>query len=157
MAVNEPIVIATDGSCLGNPGPGGWAYATSPHTWRAGAHPGTTNNLMELRAVFEALAATPTDRALVVETDSQYVIKSFTQWIDGWNRNGWLTAAKKPVLNQQAILEVARLLQGRDVTWRYVRGHAGHALNEVCDLRARDAASAIRDGRAVDAGPGLRA
>lgn len=151
-------MIATDGSCLVNPGgPGGWAWALSPTRWRAGGHAATTNNLMELRAVFEALAATPAERPLLIETDSQYVIKTFTVWIGGWRRNGWQTAAKKPVANRDAICEIDRLLQRRDVTWRHVKGHAGHLLNEVCDLRAGDAAAAIRAGNPVDAGPGIGA
>jgi ribonuclease HI len=155
MPEADRLTVAADGSCLGNPGPGGWACATSPQTWRAGGHPGTTNNLMELRAVFEALSAIPAERPLLIETDSQYVIRAFTQWLEGWKRNGWRTSAKKPVANQSAILEVDRLLQGRDVKWQYVKGHAGHVLNEVCDVRARDAATAVRDGKSVDPGPGL--
>jgi ribonuclease HI len=153
---SEPIVIATDGSCLVNPGgPGGWACATSPDNWTAGAHASTTNNLMELRAVYEALAATPADRPLVLETDSLYVLKALTVWLTGWKRNGWLTAARKPVANKSAIVQIDALLAERDVTWRHVKGHAGHLLNEVCDQRAGAAAAAIRDGRPVECGPGL--
>ncbi|MEO8887808.1 MAG: ribonuclease H [Jatrophihabitantaceae bacterium] len=150
------LVVASDGSCLVNPGgPGGWACATSPDHWLAGGHRATTNNLMELRAVFEALAAIPRELPLTIETDSLYVIKTFTLWLEGWKRNGWLTSAKKPVANQTAILEIERLLPGRDVRWRHVKGHAGHVLNEVCDLRAGDAAAAVRGGQPVAVGPGL--
>lgn len=115
----------------------------------------TTNNKMELRAVFEALSATPADRPLLIETDSMYVINSLTRWLANWTRNGWLNSAKRPVKNKDAILAVAGLLVGRDVQWRHVKGHAGHILNEVCDLRAGAAAAATRDGAPVDVGPGL--
>ena len=156
MPDDQRLLIATDGSCLRNPnGAGGWAWATSPERWRAGAHPSTTNNLMELRAVFEALTATAADAPLLIESDSLYVIRSVTEWLPTWKRNGWLTSAKKPVANQAAIVEIDQLLVGRDVKWRFVKGHNGHVLNEVCDLRARDAATAIRDGMRVDTGPGL--
>ncbi|MGH8963526.1 MAG: ribonuclease H family protein [Jatrophihabitantaceae bacterium] len=150
------LVVASDGSCLVNPGgPGGWACATSPDSWLAGGHPATTNNLMELRAVYEALAAIPADRPLTIETDSLYVLKSCTLWLDGWKRNGWRTSARKPVSNRSAIMAIDALLAGRDVQWRHVKGHAGHVLNEVCDLRAGDAAAAIRAGQPVAVGPGL--
>ncbi len=153
---SDRLVIATDGSCLSNPGgAGGWACATSPTSWLAGAHASTTNNKMELRAIYEALAATPIDQPVLIETDSQYAIKALTEWMPGWKRNGWLNSAKKPVANKSAILEIDRLLQGRDVRWQYVKGHAGHVLNEVCDLRAGAAAAAIRDGLPVETGPGL--
>jgi ribonuclease HI len=109
---------------------------------------------MELRAVYEALAATPAHVPLLIETDSQYAIKALTEWLAGWKRNGWLNSAKKPVANKAAILAIDGLLQGRDVSWRHVKGHAGHVLNEVCDLRAGNAAAAIRDGVPVDVGPG---
>jgi ribonuclease HI len=152
----DRLVIATDGSCLVNPGgPGGWAWATSADTWRAGGHPATTNNLMELRAVFEALAATPSDEPLLIESDSLYVIRSVTEWLPGWKRNGWRTSARKPVANQSAIEAIDRQLQGRDVEWRHVKGHAGHVLNEVCDVQAGRAAAAVRAGEPVDEGPGL--
>jgi ribonuclease HI len=150
------LVVASDGSCLVNPGgPGGWACATSPEHWLAGGHPATTNNLMELRGVFELLAAVPADVPLRIETDSLYVIKSFTLWLAGWKRNGWLTAAKKPVANQSAIVQIDRLLTGRDVRWQHVKGHNGHVLNEVCDLRAGAAAAATQRGEPVATGPGL--
>jgi ribonuclease HI len=110
---------------------------------------------MELRAVFEALRSTPADRAVVIETDSKYVIGCFTEWLPGWKRNGWKTSARKPVANQLALLEIDQLLHERDVTWRHVKGHSGHVLNEVCDLRARAAAVAIRAGKPVDVGPGV--
>jgi ribonuclease HI len=154
--VPDRLVIATDGSCLRNPGgAGGWAWATSAESWGAGGHPATTNNLMELRAVYEALAATPPRQPLMIESDSLYVIRSVTEWLAGWKRNGWLTKARKPVANQSAIEQIDRQLQGRDIEWRHVKGHAGHVLNEVCDLRAGEAARATLAGDGINAGPGL--
>jgi ribonuclease HI len=153
---DDRLVIATDGSCLANPdGPGGWAWAVSPTSWAAGGHPSTTNNKMELRAIYEALAATPASQPLLIESDSQYAIKALTVWLAGWKRNGWRNAARKPVANRAAIEAIDAALQGRDVQWRYVRGHNGHLLNEICDLRAGEAAAAIREGRPVSEGPGL--
>jgi ribonuclease HI len=147
------LVVATDGSCLGNPGPGGWAWAVTADCWAAGGHRETTNNLMELRAVFEALGVLPASRALVIETDSEYVINIFTKWLDGWVERRWRTANRKPVQNVSAIQQVQSRLIGRKVTWRHVKGHSGHVLNEVADRRARAAAAAVRDGRRLDAGP----
>ena len=151
----DRLVIATDGSCLGNPGPGGWSWAVSPEQWRAGGVPNTTNNIMELYAVGSALRDTPVDQPLLIEIDSQYVLKACTVWLPGWKRNGWRTADRKPVKNQQVIMRIDARLQGRDVQWRHVKGHAGHALNEVVDLRARAAATAVQRGVPVDEGPGL--
>lgn len=150
------IPVATDGSCLGNPGPGGWAWAVSEDEWGAGGNSHTTNNLMELRALYEALRAFPPQTPLLILADSQYVIRIFTEWIDGWRSRGWRTGDKKPVSNRPNIELVAGLLAGRDVEWEHVKGHAGHDLNELVDLRARAAATAIREGRPVDAGPGRK-
>lgn len=126
----------------------------SKECWSAGGHPRTTNNLMELRAVFEALNATPRSRPLAIETDSEYVINIFTKWIEGWKGRGWQTAANRPVANQAAIREVERLLHGRHVEWRHVKGHSGHELNELADGHAREAAVRTRDGGPVVEGPG---
>ena len=149
----DRLVVATDGSCLGNPGPGGWAWAVDERRWAAGAHPRTTNNLMELRAVYEALNAADPAQPLLIQADSQYVINIFTKWIDVWRRRGWVNAERKPVANREAIEQIAALLAGRDVQWEHVRGHAGHPLNEFVDLRARAAATAVRDGRLIATGP----
>jgi len=153
--VPERLTIATDGSCLGNPGPGGWAWAVDDRRWAAGANSHTTNNLMELRALYEALTAVDPARPLLIQADSQYVINIFTKWIDGWRRRGWVNSEKKPVANRAQIEGTAERLAGRDVAWEYVRGHAGHPLNEFVDLKARTAATAMRDGTPVPGGPGL--
>lgn len=107
--------------------------------------------------MFEALSAIHRDRSVTIETDSLYVIKTFTLWLEGWKRNGWQTAARKPVANKAAIMQIEDVLLGRDVEWRHVKGHAGHVLNEVCDLRAGAAAAAVRAGQPVETGPGLSA
>jgi ribonuclease HI len=143
--MSERVVLATDGSCLRNPGPGGWAWATEDGRQGSGGHADTTNNLMELRAVYEALGAFPSDTPLLIQADSMYVINIFTRWLSGWRAKGWKTAAKKPVLNREAIEMIADRLDGRDVRWEHVKGHSGHPLNELVDTLARTAAEQIRD------------
>jgi len=160
MTGTDVLVIATDGSCLGNPGAGGWAWAVSPQVWGAGGAVHTTNNAMELQAIRQALLLTPTDTPLVIETDSAYSISCLSTWITGWRRNGWRTKTGGAVKNVALIRAVDELLTGREVVFRKVKGHSGNLLNEVCDLRARDAAAAIRSGRDVAvgaAGLGVRA
>ena len=148
----DRITLTADGSCLGNPGPGGWAWVLDEKCWAAGGHRRTTNNLMELRAAYEALRATPANVALLLQTDSSYVIQVFTEWVEKWQMSGWVTAAKKPVANQQAIEMILVELEGRDVKWRHVRGHSGHTFNELADGFARRAATAFRDGLDPDVG-----
>ena len=138
------VEIFTDGACKGNPGPGGWGAVI-----RAGAHekevsggePLTTNNRMELLAAIRALEALNRPCKVVLWTDSIYVRDGITRWIHGWRRNGWKTADRKPVKNAelwQALLDAA----GRhDVTWKWVKGHAGHPENERADRLACDAAA----------------
>lgn len=150
---HERLVIATDGSCLGNPGPGGWAWAADADNWASGSEAHTTNNLMELRAVFEAVSAVRPEVPLLIQADSEYAIKALTEWLPGWQARGWRTASKKPVSNRRGIEMIAALLSGRDVQWEHVRGHAGHPLNEFVDTKARAAATARRDGLAVHSGP----
>lgn len=139
----ERVVVATDGSCLQNPGPGGWAWAAEDGRFGSGGHDGTTNNLMELRAVYEVLSAHPRDTPLLIQADSMYVINIFTRWLRGWVAKGWQTSAKKPVLNRQAIEMIADRLHGRDVKWEHVKGHSGHPLNEQVDSLARAQAEQV--------------
>jgi ribonuclease HI len=108
---------------------------------------------MELRAVFEALRSIPARIPIIVEADSKYAIKALTEWLPTWKTRGWMTASKQPVANRAAILGVDRLLEGRAVEWRHVRGHSGHALNEQADAHARGAALAMQRGRRPPAGP----
>lgn len=151
------ITAAADGSALGNPGPAGWAWYIDEDRWRAGGWPRATNNQGELMAVLDLLRETSdrADEPLVVLCDSQYVINSLTQWMPGWKRRGWRKADGKPVLNRDLLQLLDEALQGRRVSFEWVRGHAGHPLNEAADLRARAAATAFQRGADPDAGPGL--
>lgn len=150
------LTAAADGSALGNPGPAGWAWYIDDARWRAGGWQRATNNQGELMAVVDLLDATANlDEPLHVLCDSQYVINSVTQWMPGWKRRGWRKADGKPVLNRELLERLDAALTGRQVTFEWVRGHAGHAMNEAADQRARAAAEAYRGGSPVDEGPGL--
>lgn len=149
------IIAAADGSSLENPGPMGWAWYVDEDHWQAGGAASGTNNIGELSAVLALLRATAhTGEDLLVYCDSQYVINSLTKWIHGWKRNGWRTAAKKPVANADLIRAIDSELQGRRVRFEWVRGHAGHDLNETADTLARACATAYRDGTEPVTGPG---
>lgn len=150
------ITAAADGSALGNPGPAGWAWFIDDTRWRAGGWPRATNNQGELMAVIDLLHATAgRGEPLHVLCDSQYVINSVTQWMPGWKRRGWRRSDGKPVLNRELLEQLDAALQGREVTFEWVRGHAGHPMNEAADQRARAAAEAFQRGQAPDAGPGI--
>lgn len=140
------VEIYTDGACSGNPGPGGWGAILRMGAYEkefSGNEKQTTNNRMELMAVIEALRAlkkAPLD--LKIHTDSQYVMKGATEWIEGWKARGWRTAAKKPVENQDLWEQLDELLAKHNVEWEWVRGHSGHPENERADklaVAARDA------------------
>jgi ribonuclease HI len=135
------VIIHTDGACSGNPGPGGWgAILQSGGKTRElkGGELATTNNRMELMAAIQALEALTRDCKVELHTDSQYVQKGIHEWIHGWKKRGWLTADKKPVKNEDLWkrLDAARLRH--QVDWRWVKGHAGHELNERADQLARE-------------------
>jgi ribonuclease HI len=135
------VIIHTDGACSGNPGPGGWgAILQSGDKTRElkGGELATTNNRMELMAAIKALEALTRDCKVELHTDSQYVQKGIHEWIHGWKKRGWLTADKKPVKNEDLWkrLDAARLRH--QVDWRWVKGHAGHELNERADQLARE-------------------
>jgi len=150
------ITAAADGSALGNPGPAGWAWCIDESRWRAGGWPRATNNQGELMAVLDLLNATAhRDEPLQILCDSQYVINSVTKWMPGWKRKGWRKADGKPVLNRELLEAIDTALTGRTVRFEWVKGHAGHPLNEAADLRARNAATAVQDGREPETGPGL--
>ena len=151
------IVIHTDGSCHGNPGPGGYAAIIQiprhDDIRVQGHNPSTTNNRMEMKAVIEGLAhlgqlADIDGVDIEVRTDSEYVCNGFNKgWIAKWQQNGWRTSGKKAVANQELWEELLRLTQGRDVTFTHVRGHAGDPMNERCDQIANEEAlKAERDG-----------
>lgn len=149
--MTDRITVAADGAAAGNPGPGGWAWYVSEEQWKAGGCGGTTNNRMELEAVIDALDTL--DGPLHIICDSRYVIDCATSWIRGWKRRGWRKADGTPVKNRELLEQIDTLLDGRDVTFEWTRGHDGHALNEAADRRARAAAEAVRDGRSISCGP----
>jgi len=137
--VSEHVQVWTDGGCLGNPGPGGWAFIAilpGETVERSGFDRETTNNRMELTAVREALKETAlrsAGAAISLTTDSQYVQKGITEWIHAWVRNGWKTSGKKPVKNSDLWLELWNLSRDRPIRWIWVMGHAGNQQNERCD------------------------
>lgn len=145
MTETPRVTIYTDGSCLGNPGPGGYAAILLAGQHRkelSKGFSGTTNNRMELMAAIAGLEALKVKSAVELVTDSQYVKKAFTdRWLAGWKKNGWKTAAKQPVKNQDLWKRLDALISRHEVTWRWVRGHSGHPENERCDVLARAAAS----------------
>jgi ribonuclease HI len=142
--MKKPVVhIFTDGACLGNPGPGGWAALLryGKHEKElVGAASRTTNNRMELRAAINALQALTRPCTVYLHTDSQYLRQGITQWIKTWQRNGWRTASKKPVKNQDLWRLLLEVMAPHDVHWAWVKGHAGHEENEHVDGLANDAA-----------------
>ncbi|CAD5137742.1 Ribonuclease HI [Microbacterium sp. Nx66] len=150
------ITAAADGSALGNPGPNGWAWYIDDANWAAGGSPHGTNNQGELRAVLELLRATAgTDEKLLIECDSRYVIDSVTKWMPGWKRRGWRKSDGGPVLNRDLLEGIDEALRGRDVEFSWVKGHAGHPLNEAADERANAAAKAYQQKQEPRRGPGF--
>ena len=146
------VEIFADGACLGNPGPGGWAALLrfdGSETEISGGETFTTNNRMELIAVIAGLKSLDRPSRVAVTTDSQYVQKGITAWIHGWKKRGWRTADKKPVKNIDLwqILDKARA--AHQVSWHWVKGHAGHAENERVDVLARGEAEKIRDTETI--------
>ena len=133
------IEIYTDGACRGNPGPGGWGvYIKTGQGERElwGGESSTTNNRMELLAAIEALRAFDQRSAITLHTDSQYVRKGITEWLHNWKRNGWRTAAKKPVKNADLWRLLDEQAQRHEIQWRWVKGHAGDPGNEIADALA---------------------
>ena len=153
------ITAAADGSALGNPGPNGWAWYIDDANWAAGGSPHGTNNQGELRAVLELLQATAdaAGEKLVIECDSRYVIDSVTKWMPGWKRKGWRKSDGGPVLNRDLLEGIDEAMRGRDVSFTWVKGHAGHPLNEAADQRANAAATAYQRKQEPDRGPGFAA
>lgn len=138
----KKIELYTDGACRGNPGPGGWGVLMryQQHEKRLfGGESQTTNNRMELMAAIEGLKAVREPCHVVLTTDSQYVKKGITEWLTNWKRNGWRTANKKPVKNADLwqLLE-QQVERHNQVDWHWVKGHAGHAENEIADQLANE-------------------
>lgn len=141
------LKIWTDGSCLGNPGPGGWAFVATDGkniAERCGGEKDTTNNRMELTAVIKALSAARRHSELELHTDSQYVKNGMESWVKNWKRNNWRTADKKPVKNQDLWMQLDELSGKIKIHWCWVRGHAGNEMNERCDILARGAAESLK-------------
>lgn len=141
------LKIWTDGSCLGNPGPGGWGFIATDGTniaERSGGENNTTNNRMELMAVIRALTAARKHDAVEIHTDSQYVKNGMQGWIKNWKRNNWRTANKKPVKNQDLWMQLDELAANKDIHWVWVKGHAGEEFNERVDTLARTAAESLK-------------
>jgi ribonuclease HI len=139
----KKVQLITDGACLGNPGPGGWAAVLrynhqKKELW--GSEPHTTNNRMELRAAIEGLRALKEQCEVEVVTDSEYVKNGITTWIHGWKRKGWVTKANKPVVNQDLWKALDEQVTRHTMTWTWTKGHASHADNNRCDELASQAA-----------------
>ena len=143
----KTVEIFTDGACKGNPGPGGWGAIVrygSHEKEISGGDPATTNNRMEMWAAIQALNLLIEPCQVKLHSDSKYVLEGITKWVHGWQRNGWKTADKKPVKNDdlwQALLAAARPHQ---VRWHWVKGHAGHPENERADALANAAIAAMQ-------------
>lgn len=151
MSARPRVTLFADGSCLGNPGPGGWAalLVTERNGERherelVGADSATTNNKMELTAVIEGLNALKVPCDVEVVTDSNYVVKGMTEWVHGWVQRGWKTSQKKPVENQDLWRALMDAAARHTVRWQWVRGHAGHVENERVDALARAAATRVQ-------------
>lgn len=125
------LTVATDGSCYPNPGPGGWAWVSQDGPSAAGYEAHTTNQRMEIRAILEAVAAHQF-QPITIESDSQYAINCLTTWLPKWRAKNWVIRSK-PVANQGLIRYAAAIVEAGDVEFRWVKGHDGHALNEVAD------------------------
>jgi ribonuclease HI len=141
LGKDDTVDIFTDGACSGNPGPGGWAAILR---WRgtekelSGFAADTTNNRMEMMAAIQGVEALRRGVRARLYTDSTYVRDGITRWIERWKQNGWRTAAKKPVKNEDLWRRLDTALQGHDVEWHWIKGHSGHVENERADQLARD-------------------
>jgi ribonuclease HI len=148
MTLNNAVEIYTDGACSGNPGPGGWGVLM---IWRDdekelfGGEPKTTNNRMELMAAIQALESLNRQISVTLYTDSKYVLDGITKWIKGWKKNGWRTAAKKPVKNDDLWRRLDEALAGHEVDWQWVKGHAGNEGNERADDLANKGVDQVRE------------
>ncbi len=143
----KKVVIHSDGGCHGNPGPGGWAVtlAYGEHIRElSGAEAATTNNRMELRAAIEALTALKQPCEVDFYTDSAYVKNGVTSWLAGWKFNGWRTKSKQPVKNEDLWRQLDAATRPHKITWHWLKGHAGHASNERCDVLAGEAIAKIK-------------
>ncbi len=140
--MNEVVEIFTDGSCKGNPGPGGWAALLR---WQdrekslSGGHPDTTNNRMEMIAAIEALESLKRPCTVRLSTDSQYLMNGITKWIKNWKRRGWKTSQNTPVKNEELWRRLDEAISRHQVEWKWVKGHNNHEENELVDQLAKKA------------------
>ena len=146
MTENKTVTLYTDGACKGNPGKGGWGVLMrygSHEKELFGGEAHTTNNRMELTAIIQGLAALNRPCAVVIYTDSQYVKNGMEKWIHGWKKNGWKTAAKQPVKNEDLWRQLDQLAAQHQIQWQWVHGHAGHAENERADALANQGVASV--------------
>lgn len=146
MSNHVSFKLFTDGACLGNPGPGGWAYILRSEDGEvecSGGETKTTNQRMEVTAVLRALESLEKSSKVEIYADSQYVTKGLTEWMDGWIAKGWKNAAKKPVANQDLWQPLAELRKMHELSTHWVKGHDGHPENERCDMLASAEAEQI--------------
>ncbi len=149
----KEVALFTDGSCLGNPGPGGWAAILEYRGHLKELSQGyklTTNNRMELLAVINGLAVLKESCSVQITTDSQYVKNGMTSWLAGWKRRNWVNSQKKPVKNKDLWQRLDQECSRHKIHWNWVKGHAGHTQNERCDELAKNAA--LGDGKIPDQG-----
>ncbi len=155
MPIMPKLLAYTDGACSGNPGPGGWGAllqavkdgSTLKERELCGGEADTTNNRMELSAAINVLTTLERPSTITIVTDSSYVKDGITKWIHGWKRNGWRTAAKKPVKNEDLWRALDQALERHTVTWEWVKGHAGHEENERADELARQGMAPFKENR----------
>ncbi|WP_332685991.1 ribonuclease HI [Bosea sp. (in: a-proteobacteria)] len=148
--MSEPVEIWTDGACSGNPGPGGWgailAYKGKEREL-SGGEALTTNNRMELMGAISALETLTRPCTVALHTDSQYLRQGITSWIHGWKKNGWKTADRKPVKNEELWKRLDLALKQHRIDWKWVKGHAGDEMNERADALARAGMAPFKPGR----------
>lgn len=149
-SANDAVEVWTDGACSGNPGPGGWGAILSfrgRERELSGGEAMTTNNRMELMGAISALETLTRPCTVALHTDSQYLRQGITSWIHGWKKNGWKTADKKPVKNEELWKRLDAALKQHRIEWKWVKGHAGDAMNERADALARAGMAPFKPGR----------
>ena len=148
--MTDAVEVWTDGACSGNPGPGGWGVILSYKGTQkelSGGEANTTNNRMELMGAIAALESLTRPCTVALHTDSQYLRQGITAWIHGWKKNGWKTADRKPVKNEELWKRLDAALKQHKIEWKWVKGHAGDAMNERADELARAGMAPFKPGR----------